>query len=243
MIAHCGFSSLFYWANGLAPVQHHHAFLLTMVKTIGCQVCNTVPGCEVFLFMLANDAHVGAISLITTSVKTLVGPSPLHCPSHSTTPGEWVLVGWRLDWSVAAAQHVTEPRERVVVSDVQRLYLSTTRKCISSVSRSPWRRQCMETFPAHLPFVRGIHWWRWFSSERTDILCGFQLKVLTLNVRGPSYLGLTRSISWLLMTWLLTSPGHQQPWYWPCTICRFLSSLRKDFNYLRFINVEKWHKM
>ena len=23
-----------------------------------------------------------------------------------------------------------------------------------------------------------------------------------------------RSISWLLMPWLLTSPGHQQPWYW-----------------------------
>ena len=34
---------------------------------------------------------------------------------------------------------------------------------------------------------------------------------LTLNVRGPSYLSLTRSISWLLMPWLLTSPGHQQP--------------------------------
>ena len=41
----------------------------------------------------------------------------------------------------------------------------------------------------------------------------FSLVVLTLNVRGPSYLGLTRSISWLLMPWLLTSPGHQQPWY------------------------------
>ena len=40
-------------------------------------------------------------------------------------------------------------------------------------------------------------------------------KWLTLNVRGPSNLGLIRSISWLLMPWLLTSPGHQQPWYWP----------------------------
>ena len=97
MIIHCGFSSLFYWANGLTPVQHHNASLLTMIKTLGCHVCNTVPGCEVFLFMLENDAHVGAISLITTTVKTLVGPSPLHCPSHSTTPGEWILVGWRLD--------------------------------------------------------------------------------------------------------------------------------------------------
>ena len=38
--------------------------------------------------------------------------------------------------------------------------------------------------------------------------------LLTLNVQGPSYLSLTRSISWLLMPWLLTSPGHQQPWYW-----------------------------
>ena len=33
--------------------------------------------------------------------------------------------------------------------------------------------------------------------------------VLTLDVRGPSSLGLTRSISWLLMPWLLASPGHQ----------------------------------
>ena len=40
---------------------------------------------------------------------------------------------------------------------------------------------------------------------------------------GPSYLGLTRSISWLL-----TSPEHQQPWYWLCSIGRFLSYLRKD---------------
>ena len=66
---------------------------------------------------------------------------------------------------------------------------------------------------------------------------------LTLNVWGPSYLGLTRSISWLLMPWLLTLPGHQQPWYWLCIIGRFLSYLRKDLNYLRRINVEKWYKM
>ena len=66
---------------------------------------------------------------------------------------------------------------------------------------------------------------------------------LTLNVRGPSYLGLTRSISWLLMPWLLTSPGHQQPWYWLHRICRSLSYLRKNFKYLCHINVEEWHKM
>ena len=56
-----------------------------------------------------------------------------------------------------------------------------------------------------------------------------ELLGLTLNVRGPSYLGLTRSISWLLIPWLLTSPGHQQTWYWLYRICRSLSYLRKDF--------------
>ena len=63
----------------------------------------------------------------------------------------------------------------------------------------------------------GCFWYKWYSN-------------LTLNMRGPSYLGLTKSISWLLMPWLLTSPGHQQPWYWLCKIGRFLSYLRKDFN-------------
>ena len=61
---------------------------------------------------------------------------------------------------------------------------------------------------------------------------------LTLNMWGPSYLGLTRSISWLLMPWLLTSPGHQQPWYWLCRICKSWSYLRKDFKYMCHINVE-----
>ena len=65
------------------------------------------------------------------------------------------------------------------------------------------------------------------------------LNVLTLNVRGLSYLGLFRSISWLLMPWLLTSPGHQQPWYWLCRISRSLYCLRKDFKYLCHINVEE----
>ena len=40
--------------------------------------------------------------------------------------------------------------------------------------------------------------------------CG---NLLTLNVRGPSYRGFIRSISWLLIPWPPTSPGHQQPWF------------------------------
>ena len=66
---------------------------------------------------------------------------------------------------------------------------------------------------------------------------------LTLNVRGPSYLGLTRSISWLLMPWLFTSPGHQQPWYWLCRICWPWSYMRNDFRHLCLINGELWQKV
>ena len=86
-------------------------------------------------------------------------------------------------------------------------------------------------------YILPIYWKIWF-------LYNFEnLRALTLNVWGPSYLGLTRSISWILMPWLLTSPGNQQPWYWLCRIGRFLLYLRKDFKYLHRINVEKWHKM
>ena len=72
--------------------------------------------------------------------------------------------------------------------------------------------------------------WEKIHLKMLSAYCWFFSLALTLNVRGPSYLGLTGSISWLLMPWLLTSPGHQQPWYWLCRIGRFLSHLRKDFN-------------
>ena len=55
-----------------------------------------------------------------------------------------------------------------------------------------------------------------------------QWLMLTLNMQGPSYLGFTRSLSLLLMPWLLTSPGHQHTWYWQCRIGKSLSYLRKD---------------
>ena len=48
-----------------------------------------------------------------------------------------------------------------------------------------------------------------FDNHNNFIWFGINLRYisikLTLNVRGPSYLGLTRSISWPLMPWLLTS--------------------------------------
>ena len=40
------------------------------------------------------------------------------------------------------------------------------------------------------------------------------------------------------MPWLLTSPGHQQPWYWLYVICRSFSYLRKDFKYMRMNDIK-----
>ena len=74
----------------------------------------------------------------------------------------------------------------------------------------------------------------------TETLCKAAGKDRHLIILVPSYLGLTKSISWLLMPWLLASPGHQQQWYWLCKLSRSLSYMRKDFNYLCHISVEEW---
>ena len=42
--------------------------------------------------------------------------------------------------------------------------------------------------------------------------------------------GRTRWVPWLLMSWLLLSPGHQQPWHWLSRINRAKIYTRKDFN-------------
>ena len=76
------------------------------------------------------------------------------------------------------------------------------------------------------------------SPRGRELIRPFMKSFLTLNVRGPSYLSLTRLMSWLLKPWLLMSPGHQQPWYWLCRICRTWSYLRKHLKYLCQINVK-----
>ena len=88
--------------------------------------------------------------------------------------------------------------------------------------------------------------WPWFH----DLLFWTENEVsLPLPVLRPDYYGITQSIPWLLMTWRLVSPGHQQSWYWH----RINRSMRKDFNYPHYLRVEKlenvdiyisvsWHK-
>ena len=103
--------------------------------------------------------------------------------------------------------------------------------------------------PANVSYIRGLMVMHCSLISTLVIsmickcICGNTSIILTLNVWGPSYLGLTSSISWLLRPWLLTSPGHQQPWYWLRRICGSWSYMRKDFKYLCHINGEWWHKM
>ena len=66
--------------------------------------------------------------------------------------------------------------------------------------------------------------------------------VLTLNMWGPSYPDLTRSLSWLLMSWLLASPGHQQPWYWLCKLGRSLSFTWGRISITCAISVRRKHR-
>ena len=102
--------------------------------------------------------------------------------------------------------------------------------------------QAWATFILFLPFVciKYFHWvgnWSyWDEYAEYSYSDGLMQKrhnsmhmscLLTLNLLGPSNLGSTRSIAWLLMPWLLMSPGHQQPWYWLYRICRPFSYLRK----------------
>ena len=83
-----------------------------------------------------------------------------------------------------------------------------------------------------------LHLWGFFWETR-------KRSWLTFSVRGPSYVGLIWSISWLLMCWLLASAGHQQPLYWLSEISKSWSFMRKDFHYLchdTHVDVEEWHE-
>ena len=49
----------------------------------------------------------------------------------------------------------------------------------------------------------------------------------TPMVRKPEYSDQPRPMLCLLLPWLLTSPGHQLPWYWLCQMGGFIASTGK----------------
>ena len=121
--------------------------------------------------------------------------------------------------------------------------LSCHQRCSVAFTLEQFHKKCSWTQSTSYNFTRNAedltHIMAWCERDVTPLLMhlGHISFALTLNVRGPSYLGLTRSISWLMMPWFVTSPGHQQPWYWLCRLGRSWSYLRKDFKYLCHVNV------
>ena len=72
-------------------------------------------------------------------------------------------------------------------------------------------------------------------------ICITQPQWVTLLMLRPEYSGQTRLTTlWLLIPWLLASPGHQQPWYWLCAVWKALSSFGVNFRNMQRFDVEEW---
>ena len=85
----------------------------------------------------------------------------------------------------------------------------------------------------------------WGQSMASGTRTNFQLEILT-KISISAIHNFRENFSWNVsetLPWFFASPGHQQPWYWLCRICRPLSYLRKYSNYLCHINVKEWHSM
>ena len=65
----------------------------------------------------------------------------------------------------------------------------------------------------------------------------------TLLVLKAEYSRITWLMPWLLMPWLPVSPGHLQLLYCICRINGILASVKKGFNYLSHLTLEKWMEM
>ena len=122
-------------------------------------------------------------------------------------------------WPIYASDFTKQHRCRSILVQVMACCRTAWSKLPELMSS--YHQRCSVTFTRGKSHERCS----WISS-----MACFRRLHLILNVRGPSYLGLTSSISWLLMPWLLTSPGHQQPWYWLCSICMSWSYMRGDLS-------------
>ena len=95
---------------------------------------------------------------------------------------------------------------------------------------NPWIQACITDTCTMVPFLQMLI----LISEDEIPQPQIDLTLLQLRLEYPG-----RTRSWLQMTWLLVSPGHQQPWHRPHRINRSLSSMRKDLNNLCHLRVEK----
>ena len=70
------------------------------------------------------------------------------------------------------------------------------------------------------------------------IIAATHRKMVNLTVLREECSRKARSISWLLMPWLLVSPGHQQPFYWWYRSNRSLSFMLRNANHLQHCSLE-----
>ena len=91
-------------------------------------------------------------------------------------------------------------------------------RSLHALGQNPGIRACLNIEPRGMHFKMLSAKWQPFCQAS----CVNPSQTETLQ-----YSALTRSIQWLLVYWLLASPGHQ-PWYRLCRI-KGLSPMRKNF--------------
>ena len=77
---------------------------------------------------------------------------------------------------------------------------------------------------------------RRYRAHHDVIVLEFTKKIFFFVLRSE-YFRNTRPLPWLLMPWLLGSPGHRHPQHQPPSIRCALSSMDKDFNHR---SIDKW---
>ena len=166
-------------------------------------------------------------------------------PSCSLNPIHWIQVlsrEWRCSWSsadrrwsnyiwvsnnIVAYKGASYNRDFMVVSICQHQAITqTSHKSLSIRSlrnKLQWNYQKYQSATISLEPDQPLF--------MKNLFIEFSLTVMLPTWR-PKFPLFTRSIPWLLMTWLLALPGHQQPWLWMCRMNAYLSSSLKDFNQL-----------
>ena len=151
--------------------------------------------------------------------------------------GYWWLGAYLAPWDLlASCWHMHVGASRETNFSLEKTWVSCA--CYSANMIEQDKIQPCKLMPEDLLMVIP-HW----LSQTMHFWAEIHQQPLTLLMPIPEDSGRTQPIPWLLMPWLLLSPGHQQPWHCTCRMDRSLSSIRNDFNYLHYPNVEKWYKI
>ena len=146
--------------------------------------------------------HWGRVTHICVGKQTIIGSD------NGLSPGRRQAIIWTNDGILLIGPLGTNFSE----ISIKILTFSFTKMRLK-VSSAKWRPFCFcisvltlsVGFPV-IPEMLHVSWGVLSASLCQSCMCTMDAHkgALTLNMREPSYLGLTRSILWLLMPWLLT---------------------------------------